>query len=60
MPMPKKAIEYVIQCQEQFNEDIRKRSSLAKEKVGFCVTLFSIYTQVYSVYIPPSLLHKVV
>ena len=52
MPMPKKAIEYVIQRQEQFGEDIGKRNSPDYEKKGLLFVLLSFqYVHMYILYV---------
>ena len=61
MPMPKKVIEYVIQRQEQFDEDIRKRNSpdYQKKRLIFVAVSFQ-YVHIYALYVfLVSLLFKV-
>ena len=58
MPMPKKAIEYVIQRQEQFDEDIRKRNSPDYQKKSLifvslsfqCVHMYTLYVFILSLF----------
>lgn len=63
MPMPKKAIEYVIRRQEQFDEDIRKRDSpdYQKKRLIFVPVSFQyVHIYNYTLYVfLLSLLHKV-
>ena len=55
--MPKKAVDYVIQRQEQFEQDIQKRNLPDYQKKRLIVvTHLSIYTHVHTVCIYPKLI----
>ena len=62
MPMPKKAIEFVIQRQEQFDADIRKRNSPDYQKKRLILMSLSFqYVHMYTLYaFILSLFHKVI
>ena len=59
--MPKKAVDYVIQRQEQFEQDIQKRNLPDYQKKGWLLSLFFQYIHMYTLHLfILSLFHEVV